>query len=260
MKVGAVFHFLSETDWLHLAVDAIGPFVSDIVIVAADASWKAGDYAPSNHRAYLRQIKARARIHIVGGKWPSQKEQRQGGLDICKNLGMDYVFTLDCDEIMDRALTEWAIREIHARKPGNISLSCNTYFKFPWYRIEPRESSALTVLTRLTPATRHLGVVALNGRPTDRVTSEEPRTFHDRPFHHFSWVRRSDEQIRKKISNHSCSFPRAWYEEKWVRWNPAMRNFHPIYPTEYARVARVSQSQLPPQALRWAAENGKIPR
>lgn len=243
-KVGLTINFFDEDDWLPMVIRGFLGLVSQIVIVVSTKGYT-GLPRTVNHDDFLRDLQkksTRVPITILRGDWGSELAQRQAGLNFCRGLGLNFAFTVDGDEVIDHGLAEKILRA-GVRGAGNVSAINHTYFKMPIYRVYPPEKNTMVLLTRLTPRTRCLRPgPSGNGVVSDRRTSEGPFELIGEYYHHFSWVRRSEQQILRKVMNHPC-IPEArkqwWYNCVWTPWTPESRCFHPVNPAAYLSVTIV---------------------
>jgi hypothetical protein len=58
-------------------------------------------------------------------------------------------------------------------------------------------------------------------------------------LYHFSY-NRTNEEMFEKISTRGFSkgLQKDWYEEKWLKWNPDMKNLGPVVPESIPYVFR----------------------
>jgi hypothetical protein len=136
------------------------------------------------------------------------------------------VLILDPDEFYTKG-DFGRLKQILSSASGTAYASAmHTYWK-NGYRIDPPEKHRPCVAVRSGSRARFT-----HSRGTNASLLRLP---NDLILHHFSWVR-TDYEVLRKISHygHSREFDtRRWYEDKWIKWMPGSKDFHPITPGQY---------------------------
>jgi hypothetical protein len=230
VKFGAVVPVLNE--WTYLPV-VLGQLfkVCDRVIVLR------GTKSLSGASVRLTMVPdLDLRTEIVEGAWASEHETRNAGLDILEAGGMDYVFTVDSDEILSDAALAVLTETCETQKPRALLGGCHTYWKTPEWRIDPPEKLVAPLVVRKDVRFERL-----------RMFSGESTVINRYVFHHLSYVR-TDEEVQEKLRlfGHASEVVPGWYDRVWKAWdaNNALENLHPTHPEAFKRAVKVTDDGL----------------
>ena len=265
MRLAAVFCIYNEEEYLPYAVRAILPAVDDVVICLGLAPYTAyaagalpGQYPPDRTEQLVDRLAAEhpGKIQVIKARWPSQMEHRQAGLARCLDLGADYYFLVDGDEVY-RADHLATIRRTIEQHPaaGTFIIKCHTFWRSFRYRIlpetltwRPRRIFKLTRHRRLlgVPLPHRLRFTGIND-----LNSLGPRyefTPQQAVFYHFSYAR-SPAKMREKLSTfpHAQEILTGWYERVCLAWpqHRQMPNIHPTDPPKFPQAVPQDPSDLP---------------
>ena len=251
-RFGAVCCVYDDDSWLSPTIESVYDACETIWFLVSETPWHG---EATDQSAVIERIRALAdparKIRIVQGRWPDEASQRNEGLRVVAEAGLEYCFVLDADEIYDPAQLQRAMTI--ARENPHVDcwrLSCFTYWKSYRYRVDPPESITAAVFVR--PGAGHF---------VENRTFEAPRCLslpiETAAFHHMSYAR-TDEQILRKITTfgHARDVVPGWYENVWRKWDGdrSLQNLNPCWPGAYQRVVEQSYDALPPAVQRlWDA-------
>ena len=264
MKLAAVFCIYNEEEYLAYAVRAVAPAVERVIICLATAPYTAyrrdpeTTYPADSTGAIVQHLAVEfpGKVHLITGQWASQIEHRQAGLARCLELGMDYYFLVDGDEVYSAEHLA-RIRATLAAQPdvGTFIIKCHTFWRSFRYRIpaevlgwRPRRIFKLTKARRilglaLPYALRFTGINDLN---SSGPIYEFPTS--DAIFYHFSYAR-SPARMREKLSTfpHAHEILSGWYERIWLSWpqHREMPNIHPTDPPKFPQAVPHDPDDLP---------------
>jgi len=229
MKFGAIVPVLNEWTFMSAVLGQLFK-VCDRVIVLR------GTKSLSGASVRLTTVpELDLRTEIVEGAWTSEHETRNVGLDILEAGGMDYVFTVDSDEILSVAALDLIKRGCEY---GHRALSCYmaTYWKTVDYVIDPPERIGATIAVRKD-------VRFVN----KRLIEGEQSLVNRQLVHHLSYVR-TDEEVQEKLRlfGHASEVVPGWYDRVWKAWdaNNALENLHPTHPEAFKRAVKVTDDGL----------------
>ncbi|OGX40000.1 MAG: hypothetical protein A3C53_01855 [Omnitrophica WOR_2 bacterium RIFCSPHIGHO2_02_FULL_68_15] len=264
MRIAAVFCIYNEEEYVEYAIRAILPAVDAVVVCLGLAPYTVygpvaeGAFPPDRTEARVDALAREhpQRLHVIKQRWASQMEHRAAGLARCLELGMDYYFLVDGDEVYRGDHLE-TIRKTVAQHPevGTFIIKCHTFWRSFRCRILP------DVLTwrprRLFKLTRHRRILGLRFPYALRFTGINDLNslgsvyeFHPRDavFYHFSYAR-SPARMREKLLTfpHAQEILSGWYERVWLRWpsDREMPNVHPTDPPKFPSVTCQDPSDLP---------------
>lgn len=252
----AVYCVYDDSAWLTESVESIYDACTAIYVLASDRPWY-GDRVDNSHvmDTIGNLADPAGKIKLVHGSWTTEAEQRNAGLEILRERGIDYCFVIDTDEIYD-PIDLKRMMKLVARYP---TVECwhaewDTYWKSCRYRIEPREPFKPTIFVKV-------GDVEF---VKNRAVGECKHALLPAAAgicHHMSYAR-TDEQVLRKISSfsHAGEIREGWFENVWLAWDEdrAMLNLHPTHPTAY-RAAVAQPPWAVPPALRRRFEAESLP-
>jgi hypothetical protein len=251
-RFGAVCCVYDDDSWLAPTIESVYDACETIWFLVSDTPWHG---EATDQTAVIERIRAlpdpAQKIRIVQGRWPDEASQRNEGLRVVAEAGLEYCFVLDADEIYDPAQLQRAMTV--ARENPHVDcwrLSCFTYWKSYRYRVDPPERITAAVFVR--PGTGHF--VENRTFEAERCVSLPIETA---AFHHMSYAR-TDEQILRKITTfgHAKDVVPGWYDNVWRKWDGdrSLQNLNPCWPGAYQRVVEQSYDALPPAVQRlWDA-------
>ena len=248
-RFAAVVCVYDDDSWLAPAIES--------VYAACEVIWFLVERHAVEWRAHRSDRTRRADSRAAGSRrqdsrgtrtMAGRSHERNEGLRLVAEAGIEYCFVLDADEIYDSAQLSAAM-DIVRRHPqiDCWRLSCLTYWKSCRYRVEPPEALAAPVFIRVG-----------SGRFIENRNFEAARQMRFAPetivFHHMSYAR-TDEQILRKIKTwgHARDVVPDWYENVWRKWDDdhSLQNLNPCWPVRLSHDRRA--------AARGAAAGGPAP-
>lgn len=264
MKIAAVYCVYNEAEYLEFSIRSVLPEVEQVIVCLGFAPYTAygasppGDFPPDGTEALVDRLQQThpKKIQVIKNRWPSQIEHRQAGLTRCLELGMDYYFLVDGDEVYRENHLRF-IRLALCEHPdvGTVIVKCHTFWRSFKYRIpaetlswRPRRIFKLTRKRRILGVAfehrlRFTGINDMNslGNVWECPTSEAA-------FYHFSYAR-SPERMREKLATfpHAQEILSGWFEKVWLTWpvNRSMTNLHPTDPPKFPKAIEHSPDDLP---------------
>ena len=210
-----------------------GPFVDKIYVAYSPVAWtynpEAREHYPnSTPLSILETSEFYHKIEVISGAWSTDEETRNACLERAKADGFDFLIIQDADEFYFHADYARNIREI-------IDHPHYEQYVTPWicfwktlnYVLLDKNGSRITGYPQF----------AVNLKKDvrfswSRTTSAVSERLLPGVCYHLSYVL-SDKELRSKISTwaHTNDFNTGeWFRNKWLKWNPLMRNLHPVNP------------------------------
>lgn len=242
-RFGAVICLYEDDTWLEAAVESAYDACERVWLLVGDAPWN-GD--PTDQSALLARVASLAdpqgKCRLVRGHWPDEAAQRNAGLALVAEAGLDYCLVLDADEVYEPAQLARAMAI--ARENPQVDcwrVPCLTYWKSHRYRIDPPEQVAAAMFVRVGSGRFVENRVFDAGRhmpfPADIVVC-----------HHMSYAR-TDEQVLRKVTTfgHARDVVPGWFDNVWRRWDhdPTLENLNPCWPAAYRRAIEQPSAALP---------------
>lgn len=258
MKVVGLCKTFSCGDFLPAILNVIYERLDAIVFVHSSINW-AGQLGDNECEPVIRQwekdnkVKGE-KIHHLYTKSSAQKEQCQVGYSYIKeNLKPDWIFNFDSDEVWGVSMFHTLLEQASIGEPYNgIAVKMHTYVKSPFYRVSPEEPCTPCVMVR--PLFSELQGTRGNFTRPMLVLPELK-------FHHFSYVRMSEQEVFNKIRTSTVGDQEdakiltnidleKWRQEKWDKL-PNVRNFHTTFTLEHAwqSIEVVTEDDLPASVL-----------
>jgi hypothetical protein len=185
-------------EFLIPAIEAIYPHMEKLVFVHSDIAWtgEKGNNIRTPLLKWTERWDKENKIISIDYDSRSQDAQYWHGLNFIMNSFPETEWSLffDTDEVWDEKEILALIDRSGAVPSGIAALSCGmyTYLKSPFYRVEPAEPCHPIVLYRLSSDT-FAGARGSLIPPRLRMKCE------DIYFHHFTYVRDSEEELFRKI-------------------------------------------------------------
>ncbi len=258
VRFGAVICLYDDHEYLEITLAGVIDQLDHVLFLMSDVPWNG---QPGDNSETIRQVEAFVGKHpkceFRRGHWTNEWDQRNYGLAVSSELGLDYSFVLDSDEIY--ASQDFArIREfiLQHQQFAAFHIEWNTYWTKDYYRIEPREGYRPLVCVK----TNNFFFTVIRGGTT-AVQRNGARTWVSGEgyngtlippqvaiCYHLSYAR-DDAYMRRKLetNSHAKEFLADWYERVWRAWTPEMTNLHPVTPAQYQRAVEEDLSSLPPQ-------------
>ncbi len=241
---GAVYCVYDDDMWLTPSLESVYDSCDGIWFLVSDSPWNGEPTDNSSTLAKIREFPdPQGKIHLVQGDWKTETDQRNAGLEIVREAGMDYCFVVDADEIFDPASLR-RMMEYAASNPyvDYWHVRMITYWKSCYYRVDPIE-----------PCEPVLFLKAGTGSFSDYRRASEDGIHATIPmevgfYHHMSYAR-TDDLVRQKITtfSHADEMQTGWYENVWLGWDSdhSMVDLHPVYPPAYHRAVPQPYEALP---------------
>jgi len=265
VKIAAVFCVYNEEEYLEYAVRSVLSGVEQVIIclglspyTAYRAEGEGEPYPPDGTERIVDRLaqELSQKIQVIKGHWPSQLAHRDTGLKRCLELGMDYFFLVDGDEIYRQDHLKRIRRTLSEHsEAGTFIIKCDTFWRSFHYRIpaqeltwRPRRIFKLTRHRRLLgiPSPHRLRFKGINDLNSVGSLYEFPP--EDVLFYHFSYAR-SPSRMREKLATfpHAREILTGWYEKVWAAWpnEREMPNLHPTDPPKFQRAVRRELDDLP---------------
>lgn len=229
MKIGVEVIAYNDDDFLKAALSPLA-CLDQIAILINKKPWFGEAWAPDRTLEISREFARKDKKYwVIEGDWPSEHEQRNHGLRVLYDC--DVVLIVDADEIWESEklvnFVEIARRTYH--KSAAWTVPCYVYWKNPNWILLPNDGH------RMLSAVKPDRVAFVQGRLISGGPIES--LGNDFKVHHFSYVRRTDERIKRKIAsfNHAPEIVGDWYEKVWLKWEPGMQDLHPVNPHMFKR-------------------------
>jgi len=252
MKIVGLCKALTCADFLPAVLDGIYDQLDQIVFLYPQKAWDGAEVV-NEVKPFVRQWR---RINdyafkIVEMETDHIKQSLQYTYtinQIINTMHPDWILLFDTDEVWDskqlKKLIEIALENDIVNA---IHTGMRTYIKSPLYRIDPAEPCRPCVLVRAIPGICQ----GVRGNQTfPRYVAE------DIYFHHFSYVRTTEEEVFRKarLSTLSDGLQLVdmdqWKKEKWDML-PSVHNFHTTLGAEKCwQNVKVIDEKILPAAVR----------
>ncbi len=220
----ALYKTFDGEEWILASLASIYNHVDHILMIHSDTDWL-GNRSKNTVAPVVSQFSDyKGKIIELNVSIGDQDQQYAFGLDFIKRVWSNQpVMIIDSDEVWDEYNIE-RLKSKMCQMPEHNTFKCrmHTYVRSPYYRVTPPEPCRPTVVVRSLSdfagcrGSRSRGPVAI---------------LDDVYFHHFTFVRSSDEKIKAKIlrtaaGDKTPSFPVLdWYNNKYLAL-PKATNFH----------------------------------
>jgi len=269
MKIGAIYCVYDDDEYLDISVLPIKDYLDKVLFLISDVPWNGKQ---SDNKCTIDKVKQlceeNKKFELIQGHWENEVDQRNFGLSKFEEERIDYAAIIDSDEIYHDFQFRNMITFIKQYpKYSAFHIEWDTFWKKDYYVIRPRENFQPLVVVKvrnfqftfirggITSVIRTNGNIIkteaeYNGTviPTNIITG-----------YHLSYAR-SDEYIKRKLetNSHHNEFIDNWYENVWEKWQPIMKNLHPITPRQYNIAIKSDMTTLPLQ-LRTFIKKEKLP-
>lgn len=264
MKIAAVFCIYNEEEYLEYSVRSVLPEVTQVIVCLGLSPYTAygkhrqDQFPPDRTEAVVDALQKEFpdKIHVIKNRWSSQLEHRDAGLSRCLELGMDYYFLVDGDEVYQAQHLRQIRQTIQSHPEAGIFIvKCHTFWRSFHYRIppdmlswRPRRIFKLTQKRRMLgiPFPHRLAFKGINDLNSLGTLVEFPPD--KAAFYHFSYAR-SPARMREKLSTfpHAQEILSGWFDQVWLAWpqNRQMTNIHPTDPPKFPKALRQTTEDLP---------------
>jgi GT2 family glycosyltransferase len=257
MKFGAVYCLYDDHEYLDISLEPIKNKLDKVLFLISDVPWNG---KKSDNSSTIEKVKKlcleNRNFELVQGHWKNEIEQRNYGLQVFYDNGIDIYFVIDSDEIYHSNQFDNIIRFIEQNtRFAAFHLEWNTYWKKDYYVISPREYYkpliAVRVNSFLFTTIRHGTTNVIRTSKTILKTQETNYNYALIPpeiaiCYHLSYAR-TDEFIRRKLetNSHAPEFIQDWYERVWKNWKPSDKNLHPVTPQQYTTAIKENFAAFP---------------
>lgn len=240
MKIAANYCVYNEENFIAYSLRSIYDAVDKIIILVSQQPWKGIPSTPDKTLQIVRNFPDPGKkIIYKTGKWQNQGKERNYALSICKNLGINYYWVIDADEIYEDESIE-TLKTGLKDYPNVINFYCGwwTYWRSFYYRIDPPETSTF-VIGKIVPSFTFLHTRQPSAGKTLRL---------DAFLHHYSYAR-PFEKIKVKMTN--ISGPggpiRCDWFEKFLQWpkDKSIGDLHPFWKNHWKRAIKITWD-IPP--------------
>lgn len=247
LKTVALYKAFSGNEFVKASIASIYSHVDKIVFIHSDVSWlgETGNDVMLPVEIWKAEHDSEDKIVQEIGTYRSQEEQYARGLDLIKtHYPCDYILIIDTDEVWeDEPLSTLLSYVAMDQNVDAVRCRMHTYIKDVHYRITPPEPCTPVVLVK-SDIKEFAGVRGNNIQPS--------ATLETVFFHHFTLIRRNEEDIFKKIiaSNKGDGMEHVnidkWREEVWDKI-PDVKNFHMTKGYEHCwqQLVTVTDNELP---------------
>lgn len=190
MRVGAVIPCYRMTHFLPAVLESLKD-LEQVVVLNGDKPWESNEPVEDNTKEIAEQYQ---NVNVVKGSWSNEAVQRTVGVRILKD--MDYVFTLDSDEILlpgdQRKLIEFAEQN---KECNSFASRIVTYKPDLSNRALYDEGHTPIVLVRPVPSFSFSVI---------RCVNSHYRALHDVILHHLKFLQPEDQlswRLKSKFSH-----------------------------------------------------------
>jgi len=250
MRIVALMKTWDGEEFVEASLDSIYEHVDAIVMVHSAKSWEG---VPGNRvfpvvEGWAERYDYAGKLHHVHIDSGTQKDQYRAGLEYIEREGIDFdvVMAIDVDEVWDDEMFTKAVDLMEAEPDKKCYRPrMQTYLKTIFYRVAPIWGQPTVFLRR--PEFLLESPRAWNA--PDSCSCVLDTVF----FHHFCYVRRSTNDILRKIRTSATADEGEvpvdldeWRDTKWNKF-PAATHFHPFAGRErlWNRIETVWLDDLP---------------
>jgi len=254
MEVYALYKTFDGEEFVEASLRSIYPHVTKIVMVHSDVNWL-GQRELNRVRPVVQRFidgggDPEGKIVQVNHDTPSQSEQYRFGFDFIHSMSPSekpwFILIIDCDEIWEERDIKRLKFEVVKDKVNNVfTCSLHTYVKQLFYRVDPPE-----MLHPIVMIAGHK-IKSMEGVRAGKLDPFNRRDLPDVFMHHFTYVRKDLETIRRKFLQTKQAELKPPMREDWLEtvWPmiPDAVNFHPTkgYEHSWKRIKVVEKKDLP---------------
>ncbi len=256
-KENFVAHYVIYTDdwFLRESIENSIDYVDKILIARTLSPWFGEKADLTETENILSELKTKfgERLEIYENDFASEQEQRNFLLEISRKEGYKGAFIIDADEIFTPESFKFLYNLIEKYRPEALRTSYLTFIKDASFVVSP-------------PYETNLFYVSLEGNIrfewARKTNIEQTEIKNDNPtIFHFSYLRKTDNDILRKIKNfmHSkdANWDR-WYNEIYKKFTRHLKNFHPVYPETWSGLQLFETNKFPAKLYKKLKENGKF--
>jgi hypothetical protein len=260
MSFGAVYCLYDDAEYLEISLFPLSKHLDKVIFLISDTPWNGN---PSDNISTIDAVKKLCRenshFELHQGHWANEVDQRNFGLEKLFEQNIDICFIIDNDEVYHEYQFLNIMQFIEANPEfDSYHIEWNTYWSKDYYCIAPREHYKPPIAVRVknfqfvNMRSGITSVLILKGRPIAKLNTDKynatiiPSSLAI--CFHLSYAR-NDAFIKRKIEtfSHAPEILTNWYNDIWLKWNPEMRNLHPVTPHQYQIAVKEDFSILPDQ-------------
>jgi hypothetical protein len=252
-----VAHYVMYLDdfFLEDSIESVYPYVDKIIIARTLIPWNGPPTDLKETEKNLRKIVNLFgdKIEIYRGRFPDEQTQRNWLLNISQKRSHKGAFIVDCDEIFIGNFFKNIYNFIEENHPKALRIPYFNFIKDASFSVAPPYENGLFYVD-LAADPQFIWARSCNVEQTF-LESKEPEILH------FSYVRKNDEDIIRKIRSFSHAHDidwEQWFQEVYVNFNPGLQNFHPIFPEIWGKLQLFDHNKFPLKIKIKLQENKKL--
>lgn len=271
MKFGAVYCLYDDHEYLEISLEPIKKHLDKVLFLISSVPWNGSKTDNSATIQKVEQLcKDNKNFELVKGGWKNEIDQRNFGLSRFLIEGINICFIIDNDEVYHEKHFRNIIEFIEQNSQYDaFHIEWNTYWKKDYYRIHPREEFRPVIAVRV----KNFHFTIIRGGITSIIRTEQavlklPSSNYNGILispniaicYHLSYAR-DDECMKRKFetNSHAPEFIKNWYDEIWLKWNPQMRNLHPVTSSQY-QIAVKEDFSIFPDSLKKFIKRERLPK
>ena len=241
MKFATHVVLFGQDKWIMRNIANAYTHVDKIYVAYSNFPW---GYNPLARRVYINSFDLNIltsseyadKIHIIKGDWLTEEDQRNACAEQAAKDNMDFLLIHDADEFYFHKDFDKIIK--HIIKHPNYD-----YYKIGWYCFwKDFNYILLDVSGNILTGYPEFAINLKNGVRFISKRRPNKTNFHTIPndvgiCYHGSYVL-TDKELYQKINTwgHTNDFNKdQWYEEKWLKWTPDMRDLHLVSPSAWSK-------------------------
>ena len=227
-KVAAVYCVYEDSGFLTESVRRIYHLVDKVIFLLNFQPWNGhGDpsYLDATFDTIQNMLDPDHKIQIVSQYWESEAAQRNYSLELCRNLGIQWNFIIDDDELYNFEDLKKQIARVRECKEYLVYLSPQqVYWKDRDHCIANIVGALPSFVSTEIGKTRFTEARAIEVNGGNWYTFEP----HELLNHHMSYVRSNEKMLRKiRTFSHADPSLDKWFTDIWVKWHADMEGLHP---------------------------------
>lgn len=252
-----VAHYVMYTYdfFLEDSLESVYQHVDKILIARTLKPWFGKPVDLSETDDVLKRVidKYGDKIELYVDQFPDEQSQRNFLLNISKSRKHKGVFIVDCDEVFVGESIERIYSFIEKNDPLSLIIPHLTFVKDASFCVTPPYETKLFFIKPTSEA--QFTFARKCNLPETLMPYDLPEILH------LSYIRKNDDEIWQKVN----SFMHAndtdwskWYNETYLRLNPHLRNFHPVWPEVWKGLDLFDIKKFPPNLFNKLLNNGKL--
>ena len=252
-----VAHYVMYLDdfFLEDSIESVYPHVDKIIIARTAKPWNGPPADLKETEKTLRTIVNQYgdKIEIYITEFPNEQTQRNWLINFSKSRGHKGAFIIDCDEIFTGNFFKNIYNFIEENHPKALRIPYFNFIKDASFSVAPPYENGLFYVD-LAADPQFIWARSCNVEQSF-LKYKEPEILH------FSYVRKNDEDIIRKIRSFSHAHDidwEQWFQEVYVNFNPGLQNFHPAHPEMWRKLQLFDPEKFPQRLKRKLQENKKL--